>query len=84
MGKLKDKIAVVTGGSSGIGLETVKMLAKEVASVVVGYHNGQERAEKLIALLDGLFRLYIPKTQSELDMLLEIYVRLENNLTVNK
>tara|TARA_R110000824_G_scaffold18850_2_gene73940 strand:- start:3246 stop:3719 length:474 start_codon:yes stop_codon:yes gene_type:complete len=44
----------------------------------------EERVDKLIGLLDGLFRLYIPKTKSELDMLSEIYLRLENNLTVNK
>ena len=53
---------------------------------VEGFYDNpnEERATKLIELLDGLFRLYIPKTKSELDMLSEIYLRLENNLTVNK
>lgn len=48
---LKDKVAVVTGGSSGIGAATVRMLADEGASVVVCYNKGEERARALIARL---------------------------------
>jgi NAD(P)-dependent dehydrogenase (short-subunit alcohol dehydrogenase family) len=33
--RFKDKVAIVTGGTSGIGLETAKVLAQEGASVVV-------------------------------------------------
>jgi 3-oxoacyl-[acyl-carrier protein] reductase len=50
---LKGKIAVVTGGSSGIGATTVRMLAAEGATVYVSYNKGRERAEKLIAGLPG-------------------------------
>jgi 3-oxoacyl-[acyl-carrier protein] reductase len=48
---LKDKVAVVTGGSNGIGAATVRMLADQGASVVVCYYSGKERAEKLVASL---------------------------------
>ena len=34
--ELKDKVAVVTGGSSGIGAAAVRMLAEAGAKVVVG------------------------------------------------
>src|SRR5262245_28277848 len=44
---LKDKIAVVTGGSNGIGAATVRMLADEGASVVICYNKGKERAQAL-------------------------------------
>jgi 3-oxoacyl-[acyl-carrier protein] reductase len=44
---LKDKVAVVTGGSSGIGAATVRMLAHEGASVVICYNKGLERARAL-------------------------------------
>ncbi|MFC5520788.1 SDR family NAD(P)-dependent oxidoreductase [Polaromonas jejuensis] len=48
------KVAVVTGGSSGIGAACVRALAAEGASVVIGYHRGQARAEDLCAELPKL------------------------------
>jgi 3-oxoacyl-[acyl-carrier protein] reductase len=48
---LKDKVAVVTGGSSGIGAATVRMLAAEGASVVICYNKGKDRAETLLEQL---------------------------------
>jgi len=48
---LKDKVAVVTGGSNGIGAATVRMLADEGASVVICYNKGEDRARALLAQL---------------------------------
>jgi 3-oxoacyl-[acyl-carrier protein] reductase len=48
---LRHKIAVVTGGSSGIGAATVRMLAAEGASVAICYNKGLERAKTLLAEL---------------------------------
>ncbi len=50
---LKGKVAVVTGGSSGIGAAAVRLFAQEGASVYVGYNRGLDRAEKLIGELPG-------------------------------
>jgi 3-oxoacyl-[acyl-carrier protein] reductase len=52
-GILAGKVALVTGGSNGIGAATVRMLAAAGASVVVGYNNGAERARALIESLPG-------------------------------
>jgi 3-oxoacyl-[acyl-carrier protein] reductase len=51
--KLAGKVAVVTGGSSGIGAATVRLLAAEGCSVAVGYNRGEERATQLLAELPG-------------------------------
>ncbi|QCI69399.1 SDR family oxidoreductase [Phreatobacter stygius] len=50
---LEGRVAIVTGGSNGIGAATVRRLAAGGATVVVGYNSGQERAEALIGELPG-------------------------------
>jgi len=50
---LRGKIAVVTGGSSGIGAAAARLLAAEGATVYVGHNKGLDRAEKLIGELPG-------------------------------
>ena len=48
MGKLKDKVAVVTGASKGIGAGIAKGLAAEGAAVVVNYASSKEGAERVV------------------------------------
>lgn len=43
---LKGKVAVVTGGSKGIGLGISQVLAEEGANLVINYRSGPEDAEK--------------------------------------
>src|SRR5713226_1724778 len=49
MSKLKNKVAVVTGASKGIGAGIAKALAAEGASVVVNYSSSKEGADKAVA-----------------------------------
>lgn len=49
-GRLAGKVAVITGGASGIGLATVRRFLREGARVVIGDYNEQSIA----AVLDGL------------------------------
>ena len=47
--RLKDQIALVTGGSRGIGRAVVKAFAAEGAKVAVVYRGSKEAAESLVA-----------------------------------
>ena len=49
MGKLNNKVAVVTGASKGIGAGIAKGLAAEGASVVVNYATSKDGAERIVA-----------------------------------
>src|SRR5438046_435933 len=48
MAKLKNKVAVVTGASKGIGAGIAKALGSEGASVVVNYASSKEGADKVV------------------------------------
>jgi 3-oxoacyl-[acyl-carrier protein] reductase len=50
---LAGKVAVVTGGSSGIGAASVRRFAAAGAQVVIGYNRGLDRAEQLCGELPG-------------------------------
>jgi len=64
--RLAGKVAVVTGGSSGIGAATVRRLAAAGARVAVGYNKGTARAAALIGEIagDGHRAMRIPMDDS--------------------
>jgi 3-oxoacyl-[acyl-carrier protein] reductase len=53
MGTLTNKVAVVTGGSKGIGAAIVRGLANAGSHVIFTYSSSQESAQKLVAKLVG-------------------------------
>ena len=48
VGKLEGKIAIVTGGSRGIGAAIAKRLATDGASVAITYTKGADAAASVI------------------------------------
>lgn len=45
---LEGKVAIVTGGSRGIGADIAKFLASNGAQVIINYHSSEERANTIV------------------------------------
>jgi NAD(P)-dependent dehydrogenase (short-subunit alcohol dehydrogenase family) len=52
-GRLKDKVAIVTGADSGIGRAVAALYAREGADVAIFYLNEHEDAEKTKSIVEG-------------------------------
>lgn len=67
--KMKDKVAVVTGGSRGIGRATVECFAKLGANVVVNYRRDETAAASVVneASAAGVDALAVQADVSQLD-----------------
>ena len=51
--EFQGRVALVTGGSSGIGAATCRLLGEQGAAVAVGYNRGKGEAEQLVQQLGG-------------------------------
>ena len=51
MTKDKTKVALVTGGSRGLGKNTALTLARKGVDVIVTYHNSEEDAQNVVSAI---------------------------------
>jgi len=70
MSRLKGKVAVVTGGNSGIGLATAKRLQEEGAKVVISGRSKKTLGEAVKTIGNGVLAIQADVSQlAELDKL---------------
>ena len=51
--RLRDKVAIVTGSSSGIGEAVVKAFAREGAAVVIDYYGNPQKAQDVVESIEA-------------------------------
>ena len=62
---LNEKVALVTGGSRGIGAAIVRKLAEHGAKVAFTYRSSKEKADALAAELSNEFNTTVKAFQSD-------------------
>ena len=62
---LAGKVAVICGGSGGIGAASARLLAEAGATVVVGYHGNRAKAEEVAAGLAGTGHRALPAPMTD-------------------
>lgn len=70
--KLKDDVAIVTGGSKGIGASISKELAKEGCNVVINYFKHKEEAKKIKQYIENEFGRKVLISKADIGNLNEI------------
>ncbi|MCU1578027.1 MAG: gdhIV [Rhodoglobus sp.] len=79
--RLKGRVAVITGGASGIGLATARRFAAEGATVVIGDFNA-EAGEKAAAEVGGLFVKVDVTNEAEVNNLFDTAVEKYGSLDI--
>jgi len=51
--KLADKVALITGGSRGIGAAIARRLAREGAAVAITYASAQQKADEVVRAIES-------------------------------
>ena len=80
--KLKDKVAIVTGSTSGMGRATAVLFARKGAKVVVTGRN-QERAKEVVSQIkdEGFEAIYVLADMSKLEDLKALVEESHRTLT---
>ena len=78
--ELQGRVAVITGGSSGIGAATARRMAAAGALVAVGYNAGADRAAALVAELPGHGHIALHTPMEDSDALRRAAAEVEARL----
>src|SRR3954453_15059775 len=78
--KLKDKVAVVTGASGGIGAATAHRFAEAGARVIIGYNDRSAEAAKIAAALPGSGHRAMRIPMLETSVIREVAASVERDL----
>src|ERR1700761_7626128 len=76
---LKDKVAVITGGSGAIGAASAQRLAQAGAKIVVGYNTNPTQAGSVVASLPGSGHLAIRIPMLETPLIREAAATVERD-----
>ena len=82
----KDKVAFITGSTSGFGLATARLLAKNGAVVILNYCNDDERAKRTVEEISviGIVGDCIKADISKEEDIVKIVKTIKEKITVFK